>query len=149
MSLEVMIEMRDEYAAALRRWSLAQVELWRQVPWAALQADGRGGWNEKYAMAYRHRRWWLRSSESHGHYGLAVDLGTGEIWAGAGYKDRLPLEWELVGVDPEELDAGLVLSRLRDFDDDPLKDHSRVYNGYERGWREKRAKELGITEKGD
>ncbi len=79
-----LIEVRDEYVAAARRASRAQVDLWRQIPWLALQVEGRDGYNDDYGTAYEQGYWNLRRGEfswagASQDTGVSVDLETGML----------------------------------------------------------------------
>ena len=52
------------------------VELWRQIPFLSMMADGVGGYNSVHGLAYQYGIWEIRSSNNHIVY---VDLETGEI----------------------------------------------------------------------
>lgn len=70
-------------AEELRMFSKAQKGLWQQVPWLALQADGRSGYSDGYAFAYHKGLWRIEASIQHGSYTIAIDCATGEpfnIW---------------------------------------------------------------------
>jgi hypothetical protein len=60
----------------------SQKKLWRQVPWLALQADGRDGWSNHYANAYCNGLWIVGES-SNGYYNSFIDCATGKL---VGYK---------------------------------------------------------------
>ncbi len=61
-------------------YSIAQKSLWQQVPWLALEADGRHGYNGAYSGAYSHGFWPLHSTNMTGPgYVGYVDLATGNL----------------------------------------------------------------------
>jgi len=65
----------------IREYSESQVELWRQVPSWALEADGRSGYSDQYARAYRNKLWAINSSVGLGQrgYTVYVDLFNGAL----------------------------------------------------------------------
>ncbi|PJE51115.1 MAG: hypothetical protein COV29_02475 [Candidatus Yanofskybacteria bacterium CG10_big_fil_rev_8_21_14_0_10_36_16] len=63
----------------IREISRLQRSLWQQVPYLALQADGRTGYADQYMRAYRSGYWVITSSCRDGCYHVSVDLETGEL----------------------------------------------------------------------
>ncbi len=135
-----LLAARDELVAAARRASRAQVDLWRQVPWLALQADGRSGYLDKYSYAYFYGYWELER----GCCGVSVDLETGELmssytaideWTGDEHVNPASDGSILCLLsNPKLLDAAAVLEKLREKAKEPTFEH---YNEDEiRQWRE-------------
>lgn len=139
---------RDEFVVAARRASKAQVDLWRQVPLLALQADGRSGYLDKYSYAYNYGYWELSRGTN-----VCVDLETGELMDS---HSALPSERsnkppvpayanEVLKVlgDPEQLDATVVIKDLKRKIKEPTFEH---YNEEEiRQWRERIIAKNGLT----
>jgi hypothetical protein len=79
---------KDNLATEIRNCAKAQACLWQQIPNLALEADGRSGYNDMYALAYRMRVWPIHSQN--GRYDAYIDLQSGEIvhfpnWTGPIY----------------------------------------------------------------
>lgn len=64
-------------AAAVREYAAAQVPLWQQLPYWALQADGRTGWDSRYGNAYRYGCWSVGTGRKYDI--VQVDLETGAL----------------------------------------------------------------------
>ncbi len=76
-SLEAKVRELDEL---IRAYTQSEKELWRLVPYLALQADGRGGYSSQYAVAYQKGLWIIEHSvDRFGSYTVAVDCATGEL----------------------------------------------------------------------
>lgn len=63
----------------IREYVRSQAETWQLVPYLALEADGRSGYSDNYARAYRQGVWAIESSARDGSYTVYVDLATGEL----------------------------------------------------------------------
>lgn len=63
----------------IREYAKSQVEDWRRIPYLALEADGRSGYSDNYARAYRQGVWAVEASARDGSYTVYVDLATGEL----------------------------------------------------------------------
>lgn len=63
----------------IREFARSQVETWRRVPYLALEADGRSGFSDNYARAYRQGVWAVEASVRDGSYTVYVDLATGDL----------------------------------------------------------------------
>ncbi len=114
-------------------YSIEQVELWKQVPSWALEADGRTGYDGLYQKAYTEKLWML------GNGPLFVDLETGKfvkVICGIRYelsvednKTILSLAFEL-----DQLDADKILFEL--------KEKSKITDGFSNATSEERREEL-------
>lgn len=56
-SIQEIKAARDATVASVRAYCTSQVDLWRKVPWLALQADGRSGAMGSYERAYYDGLW--------------------------------------------------------------------------------------------
>ncbi|MDO8492065.1 MAG: hypothetical protein Q7S34_00285 [bacterium] len=103
-----------ELSQKVREVSKRQKDLWQQVPFLALQADGRTGYSDQYARAYIQGYWAVESSVSGGCYSVYVDIETGELVSAydprqvARDKDVINL-----AVDPQQLDASHLVKALK------------------------------------
>ena len=115
-----LLEARDIIVGAVRKTSRDQVDLWRQVPWLALQADGRTGYLDKYSYAYYYGFWDLDVTSSTDLLGISdvsgitVDLETGELMrARSVYEPRAPEHlYRLEESNPEAASEREVLALL-------------------------------------
>jgi hypothetical protein len=72
-----MIELNvKEIISMIRRYSENQIELWKQVPCWALEADGRLGYSEQLSRAYEEKLWHVHAS---GPPDFFVDLNNGKL----------------------------------------------------------------------
>lgn len=65
-------------ANAIRLFYYRQIPLLRQIPYLALEANGRGGWLDEYQRAYSECMMAIHK-ESNGQYDLFIELRTGVI----------------------------------------------------------------------
>jgi len=66
----------------IREYGRSQKNFWQQIPYLALQADGRYGYNDQYSRAYTQGYWAIRASCVSGYsnvYDVYVDLENGEL----------------------------------------------------------------------
>ena len=76
-SLEAKTNELDEL---IRAYTRSERELWRLVPYLALQADGRSGYSSQYSIAYSMGLWRIEHSlDRFSSYTVAVDCATGEL----------------------------------------------------------------------
>jgi hypothetical protein len=68
---------KEELINSVRDYSMNQVELWKQIPRLALEADGRSGWSDQYYLAYARKLW--RLMEPPDSPATFVFLVTGDI----------------------------------------------------------------------
>lgn len=76
----IQVHTRDLIYAIID-YSHAQEEYWKRVPWLALHADGRDGYSDHAARAYKFGFWPVSSSG--GYYTVYVDLATGDLVSSA------------------------------------------------------------------
>ena len=101
----------DSLAELLRAYCRSQKELWQQVPYWALEADGVFGYSSKLNLCYKEGLW-----EVVGTYCLYVDCETGEL-----VNQSLPVlaeTWSIIRAFPDfyqdlnRLNAGDVIKKL-------------------------------------
>lgn len=114
---ESLEKAQAELIEAKRQWCRKQKPLWQQVPWLAVQADGRDGWNDSYSRAYSWGLWTLPTMRN-GYYVAFVDCQTGELVT---YPEKLrPLDGATVlQLSLESIDAGKVVDDLREAGREP------------------------------
>ncbi|QIG77696.1 hypothetical protein EVB64_109 [Rhizobium phage RHph_TM61] len=140
MTLEEVLETKKYYINSLREYSRKQVDLWRQVPWLALQAQGRSGWSDAYGRCIRNGIWTINSATNGGYCATSVDCDSGELmYFNKPMRDNCK---ELMLIDPKELDASLVIAYLNQRILNDKEDHSIKQKGPT--WRKDTAEELGI-----
>ncbi len=130
----------------IRRFSRSQEKLWQQIPFLALQADGRSGHSEQYSRAYGYGFWALRSSESGGYFTVYVDLENGDLVnphdlaRQASIQDVLRLATTI-----EELDAKALIKKLE------KEAGEKTWEGYDKekkeAWRNDLFKKLNLKPK--
>jgi hypothetical protein len=102
--------------ADIRAHVRAQRDLWRQVPLAALEADGRTGFNDNYSRAYYHGHWALDASLGVGGvrgYTAYIDLASGELVNAYDPKRKAPDDAVLaLALTMDDLDASKILAFL-------------------------------------
>jgi hypothetical protein len=146
----------------INQYSESQKELWREIPYLALEADGRDGFSDNYRRAYKSGFWALDSSNLNGYCTVYVDLATGKLvdayfasdsFRVVGY--NIPKESQikpaneeniiLLAFNMEELDAREIIASLK-------KERKISYVSYkdaeeQEAWRERTRKELGLKRK--
>jgi hypothetical protein len=116
--LELILEHKASLCNELRQYTKSQLDLWQQVPWLSLHADGRDGamGHPQYAPAYLSGSWALSvDSKVPYYYRPYVDCATGEIQivknsvhSPATDDDLLPLLRHI-----DQLDAAAVIADLQ------------------------------------
>jgi hypothetical protein len=105
------IEIRKGVAQVKKQtiaYVLDQIPFWVQIPYWALQANGRTGWSEAYKAAYALGRWQVFDDRS-----VFVDLKTGRI---VDLSSAIITDTETilrVASDLECVDARTILARLK------------------------------------
>jgi hypothetical protein len=101
---------RHELAELVRQYCRAQLAAWREVPYWAWMADGRGGWSSTYSQAAM--GYWDILAEGRGwEWMLVVNLATGEIQNGtrpASDAEVAPLAFKLERLDAAGIVEGLM-----------------------------------------
>lgn len=125
----------------IKEFVLSQKELWQQVPYWALQANGKLGFINTYQTAYTRKAWLVFSGTRDGFYTLAVDCLTGElIWPHSIGKDSnrdIP-DKDVIVANLEELDAAKIIEGLQKSAQGPDLSPAQYGIGYRNGghWRE-------------
>jgi hypothetical protein len=130
----------------IRQYSRDQKELWQQVPYLALQADGRSGYSDNYSRAYRTGYWALESSIVKGYYNIFVDLSNGDLVNAIDESQFADAEQIIkVAFHLEEIDACEII------DDLTAKAKSLPWKGYAKSaqdrWRKDLIKELDLKKR--
>jgi hypothetical protein len=103
----------------LQEYSQSQRKDWQKVPYLALEADGRRGYLDTYAIAYEDGLWIIDRKKTTG-----VDLRTGTIvgtWNGF----RPVKDGELWNISPKALDAHATVQSLRE---EAAQEHASYYS---------------------
>ena len=117
-----LLKTHKELIRGMRKWSKSQAELWQQVPYWALMADGRSAWRTSYRQAYSCGVWTLALTSS-GHYGAFVDCANGELIKDPTTLQRLS-DLDVLQIGLKELDAAQILKVLRrQVADDEFRPH--------------------------
>lgn len=132
-------EVRDavrQLAQKTRKASRQQRVLWQQVPYLALQADGRTGYSDQYSRAYHQGYWAVESSVRGGSYTIYVDLETGEL-VNAYDPRRTARDEDILNIFPNlhQLDAARVVKELKAGARKPIGSY---YNSKDKKERERR-----------
>ena len=69
----------DKLVLDIRKYVSTQKEFWQRVPWLALQADGRTGFNQQYSLAYERGFWVVGGIPPLPISGAYVDLASGDL----------------------------------------------------------------------
>lgn len=111
-SLEAKVKELDEL---IRTYTRSAKELWRLVPYLALQADGRSGYSSQYATAYQRGLWIIEHSlDRFSSYTVAVDCATGELVSIPNARERAHKEDVLRCASRlHELDAPAIVLKLQ------------------------------------
>ncbi len=134
--------LQKQLVQALRDRSHEQVEFWRQVPYLALQADGRTGHLDQYSCAFYHGYWQLHSSEHSGYYHVYVDLETGDL-VSASNVEQLASDDAVLNLNADELDAEKLVAELIE---EGKEEHGSYYSAEAKEeWRQSVIAETGLT----
>lgn len=135
ITAETVLQKRKELANAVRIYSKQQVSIWQQIPYMALQAYGKGGFNGSYLYAYTKGLWEIGR--------VYINLETGEITDREG---KPSMDHMVLGLELTALDAVQILQKLQEevnkFEDSPItafqtdcstvdfwrKNEARLYN---------------------
>jgi hypothetical protein len=105
-----------ELAGAIKEYVKSQLNLWQKVPYLALQAEGRGGFNEDYQRAYEDGYWSIDDPNGSTRYCL-VDCETGELVFVEGKRTKRITKLDpdqIISINLEHLDAAKVVKDLRE-----------------------------------
>lgn len=135
-------EIAAEYVEGLREYSRSQVELWKKIPWLALQAEGISGFSDERASRYG--TGYLRLLVEGGSYRIFLDLDTGEICSSR-YPIQLAPDHDVMKLTPADLDAQAYIDELVEYGSRPIGSY---YNKDEiLEWRRKMAEANNVTER--
>jgi hypothetical protein len=98
---ERLTEAFAEVAEGVRVFSQSQVDIWRQLPYLALQADGNGGFSHINSKLYRYGMLHI-AGDSEGLWGTFIDCDNGNILSLKGKP-----ELDSLATDREVLEAWL------------------------------------------
>lgn len=132
---------RAALAANIKSFVESQKTLWEQVPYWALQADGKSGFSDRYRTAYTSKVWIVFKSDISGVFTLAVDCVTGKLITPFSIGEQIhqqPMDNDIIIAKLDHLDAMLIIKELKysaDREDLPGRDYGI---GYQSGnhWRE-------------
>ncbi len=103
------------YADAMRQSVSENAELWGQVRGWALEADGRTGYSDLLAHAYKYSRWYLLTSRKEGFYTVSINLDHGTlIHGGSAALINHTSNALLCAIDPEDFNVQTLLKRLQE-----------------------------------
>jgi hypothetical protein len=129
--------MGEQLAMMIRNYCENQKDYWKKIPWLALQADGRKGYRNEYAIMYRYG--YLRLSAS-----FFVDLATGKLVSGRNLISP-PTDSEILhlAASIQDIDAEKIVEKLEHEAKEPT---AKCYNSKEQEkWRKKLARTLKVT----
>ena len=97
----------------INEYSVSQKVFWQRIPYLALEADGRTGFDENLNRAYSEGRWVIEGSSQHGYYRIMVDLATGKLVNPFKPIDSAPKD-VILGISSylDQLDAKAIVERL-------------------------------------
>lgn len=126
-----------------RELSKSQKRIWQQVPFLALQADGRTGYSDQYSRAYRQGYWAVESTVHGGSYSVYVDLETGELVSAFDpRKEARDEEVLMIASNPNQLDAVSLVTEIAKDAERPIGSY---YNAQEQEkWRQETLKEYNL-----
>ena len=131
---EVNSEVR-ELLQKIRNIAKQQKSLWQQIPYLALQADGRSGYSDQFSRAY-HQGYWAVGNTRNGCYRIYVDLETGEL-VDAYDPQRMAQDEDILSIIQHlhQLDAAEISKNLKARAKEPIVGY---YNEEDRKAREER-----------
>lgn len=112
--LGIILSLKGWLAAEIRECCRSQVELWRQVPWLALQACDRGHVIGNYKYAYL-GSWILRTRDAKLNELPFVDCATGEILCNRDMITGLETDDGVIEISkrPSLIDAAAIIEQLK------------------------------------
>lgn len=129
--VEELILRKKELVWAIREFVSGQVEFSRQIPFAALELNGRHHWSQKLKCAYAKMKWRVTDF-------VAIDLRTGNLLGPDDY--ILPLNVRCL--DPESILCGL-LRKIQNEEFNPGLERPSDWDSQKEILRGKLNKELG------
>ena len=128
---------------SIRELSKSQKDTWQQVPFLALQADGRTGFSDQYSRAYCQGYWAVASTVRSGSYSVYVDLETGELVSAFDPRKQARDE-DILMIAPNlnQIDA---VSLVIELAKDPERPVGSYYNAQKQEkWRQETLKEYNL-----
>ena len=119
-SLEEIAAGIDNLVVEVRAWCRSQASLWQQLPYLALQANGRTEFSGRLSTCHNKGLWFLEVQSIDWNFICAVDCETGEI---IDHVESERLKCRVLAPDsaivllllqPEELDASKVIQFLKE-----------------------------------
>lgn len=135
-------EIASEYVEGLREYSRSQVELWKKIPWLALQAEGISGFSDEGASRYG--AGYLRLLVEGGSYLIFLDLDTGEICSSL-HPIQLAPDHDVMKLTPADLDAQAYIDELVEYGSRPIGSYYDADEIHE--WRQRMVELHQLTER--
>lgn len=145
--IELIGNLKHWVAEEIREYSRSQVELWRQVPWLALQASGRSHVIGNYNYAY-HGSWILRTREVRLKDLPFVDCATGEILCNHDTVVGPEIDDGIIEISrmPSLIDAAAIVEQLKAEASAPQPDWVSENEAAKReAWRKDLAQRLNLS----
>lgn len=79
MDIEKLQQLQTDYIKGLVEFSHSQKKFWKKLPYLALMADGRSGYNDNNVICYRYGFWRVGYQPGKSNYSYRVDCATGDI----------------------------------------------------------------------
>lgn len=132
-TFEEVNDVARELVQKVQKVSKQQKSLWQQVPYLALQADGRTGYSDQYSRAYHQGYWAVESSVRDGSYSVYVDLETGEL-VNAYDPRETALDEDVLSIilHLHKLDATQIVSALKAHATEPIGNYYNAKDKRER-----------------
>ncbi|MDP3734090.1 MAG: hypothetical protein Q8R37_02585 [Nanoarchaeota archaeon] len=150
-------QLKNDLVEKIREYSLSQQQQWQRVPYLALMADGRSGFNGNYSRAYHQGYWALESSCKSGYYNVYVDLDNGNLVDAHHAASSIDLfdvdipkesksvpanEDEIITLDLDNLDARSLVRMLQQQAQEPYPSYYKAEE--QEAWRRKTLQELDL-----
>jgi hypothetical protein len=141
-----IIASAEKIVEGIHEYSVSQKDLWRRVPWLALEADGRGGWSDTYQKAYTEGLWQIDSCSRIVTPNMYVDLDSGKLISFRSNKKVVPPANEVLKLayNSELIDASKVMKDLEYWVTKPYT--KPEYVEIEPVWKSIVRHNLGLTE---
>jgi len=136
---------RESIIQEIRDYVRDQKDLWAQIPYLALQANGRTGFSDNFSRAHDLGYWAIKASVRNGYYEIYIDCAIGEL-----VDPRDPAkaigdsEVLMLLSDLSQLDASEIIEKLRREAGEPVKCYSEKDQAEHELWRTKKARELDL-----
>ncbi len=137
----------DEILERLTQQILSQAELWKKVPFLALEANGRSGYSDDWNVAYQHGYWALRDIRTKQTLAY-IDCENGKL--------RAANECTIENTTPSKRDLLIILADLKMADAEAVvenlqqqstRPHSSGYDpDQQEEWRKSQREKYGVEE---